>query len=60
MKSLIYKDKVPLDRYMRKQTLTNAERYITVELKEHEALILEAQDYSTDLEYELFTNLRRY
>ncbi|MCT7792209.1 MAG: DNA mismatch repair protein MutS, partial [Lactobacillus iners] len=53
-----YKDKVPLDRYMRKQTLTNAERYITVELKEHEALILEAQDYSTDLEYELFTNLR--
>ena len=53
-----YKDKVPLDRYMRKQTLTNAERYITVELKENEALILEAQDYSTDLEYELFTNLR--
>ncbi|MCT6807256.1 MAG: DNA mismatch repair protein MutS, partial [Bombilactobacillus sp.] len=52
------KNKVPLDRYTRKQTLTNAERYITPELKEHENLILEAQTKSTDLEYELFVKLR--
>lgn len=51
------KGKVP-DRYNRKQTLTNAERYITPELKEHESLILEAQTKSTSLEYELFVNLR--
>ena len=52
------KSKVPLDRYTRKQTLTNAERYITPELKEHENLILEAQTRSTDLEYDLFVQLR--
>ncbi len=52
------KDKVPLDRYTRKQTLTNAERYITPELKEHENLIMEAQTRSTDLEYDLFVKLR--
>jgi DNA mismatch repair protein MutS len=52
------KDKVPLDRYTRKQTLANAERYITPELKEHENLILEAQSKSTDLEYDLFVKLR--
>lgn len=52
------KDKVPLDRYTRKQTLTNAERYITPELKDHENLILEAQSRSTDLEYDLFVKLR--
>lgn len=51
-------DKVPQDRYTRKQTLTNAERYITPELKEHENLILEAESRSTDLEYELFSQLR--
>lgn len=50
--------KVPQDRYIRKQTLTNAERYITPELKEHENLILEAESRSTDLEYELFSQLR--
>lgn len=50
--------KVPQDRYARKQTLTNAERYITPELKEHENLILEAESRSTDLEYELFSQLR--
>ena len=48
------KSKVPLDRYTRKQTLTNAERYIPPELKEHENLILEAQIKSTDLEEDLF------
>lgn len=49
---------MPQDRYTRKQTLTNAERYITPELKEHENLILEAESRSTDLEYELFSQLR--
>lgn len=52
------KDKVPTDRFERKQTLTNAERYITPELKEKEALILEAEEKSTDLEYQLFVDLR--
>ena len=50
--------KVPQDRYMRKQTLTNAERYITPELKEHENLILEAESKSTELEHDLFAKLR--
>src|SRR5690606_38771652 len=45
-------------RYERKQTLANAERYITPELKEKEALILEASERMLDLEYELFLDLR--
>jgi DNA mismatch repair protein MutS len=45
-------------RYERKQTLTNAERFITPELKEKEALILQAEEKSVDLEYELFTAVR--
>ncbi len=45
-------------RYERKQTLTNAERYITPELKEKEALILEAENNICELEYELFSELR--
>ncbi|MGG5776282.1 DNA mismatch repair protein MutS [Bacillus subtilis] len=45
-------------RYERKQTLTNAERYITPELKEKEVLILEAENNICELEYELFTELR--
>ncbi|MGG0411603.1 DNA mismatch repair protein MutS [Peribacillus simplex] len=45
-------------RYERKQTLTNAERYITPELKEKEALILQAEEKSISLEYDLFLNLR--
>ncbi|WP_442604021.1 DNA mismatch repair protein MutS [Paenibacillus sp. KN14-4R] len=49
---------LPEGRYERKQTLANAERYITPELKEQEALILEAQDKMVDLEHELFTALR--
>src|SRR5699024_5847929 len=44
-------------RYERKQTLTNAERYITPELKEKEALILEAQEKSVDLEYDIFVDI---
>ncbi|WP_394137124.1 DNA mismatch repair protein MutS [Cytobacillus oceanisediminis] len=46
--------------YERKQTLTNAERFITPELKEKEALILQAQEKCVELEYELFTNVREY
>ena len=45
-------------RYERKQTLTNAERYITPELKEKEALILQAEEKSVDLEYDLFLEIR--
>ncbi len=47
-----------LTRYERKQTLTNAERYITEELKEKEALILNAEEESSVLEYKLFTEIR--
>ncbi len=46
------------DNYIRKQTLTNEERYITPELKEREARILTAQDDLYRLEYEIFTRLR--
>ncbi|MCG0574303.1 DNA mismatch repair protein [Lactiplantibacillus plantarum] len=49
---------LPKDRYERKQTLTNAERFSTPELKSHESLILEAESHSTDLEYQLFTKVR--
>lgn len=51
-------DKLPKDRYERKQTLTNAERFSTPELKEKEALILGAQEKSTALEYNLFVAVR--
>lgn len=46
------------DRYERKQTLTNNERFITEELKTIEKKILEATEKSTDLEYQLFLSLR--
>ena len=49
-------NKVP-DAYMRKQTLANAERFITPELKEYEDQILNAQDRSVALEQELFAEL---
>ncbi|AVK60751.1 DNA mismatch repair protein MutS [Lactobacillus sp. CBA3605] len=49
---------LPADRYERKQTLTNAERFSTPELKTHESLILEAESHSTQVEYELFTKVR--
>jgi len=49
---------IPEGRYERKQTLRNAERYITPELKEKEKLILEAEEQSIDLEYRLFTEIR--
>lgn len=51
-------DALPEGRYERKQTLTNAERFITPELKAKEQLILEAEERSTALEYELFTQVR--
>lgn len=44
--------------YDRKQTLSNAERFITEELKEKEALILGAEEKAIDLEYEAFIELR--
>lgn len=50
--------KLPTDRYQRKQTLTNAERFITPELKEKETLILGAQTKAVALEYQLFVDLR--
>ncbi|HHU07712.1 MAG TPA: DNA mismatch repair protein MutS [Clostridiaceae bacterium] len=46
------------DRYIRKQTLTNAERYITEELKEREDKLLGAKQKLIDLEYELFLKIR--
>ena len=54
-----YKELVP-DTWMRKQTLTNAERYITPELKELEDTILGAEDKLTSLEYGLFCELREH
>ncbi len=52
-----FKNLVP-DYYTRKQTLTNAERYITPELKELEDTILGAEDRLISLEYELFREVR--
>ncbi|MCR5416558.1 MAG: DNA mismatch repair protein MutS [Pseudobutyrivibrio sp.] len=52
-----YKDLVP-DYYVRKQTLTNAERYYTPELKELEDSILGAEDRLNTIEYEYFKTVR--
>ena len=54
-----FADLVP-DRYIRKQTLANCERYITEELKELEAKILGAQDKLCSLEYEIFCEIRGF
>jgi len=54
-----YLNLVP-DRYIRKQTLTNGERYITEELSELESKILGAEDKLITLEYELFIELRNH
>lgn len=51
-----HKDKVPAE-WIRKQTLVNAERYITVELKEYESKILGAEEKITDIETRLFNDL---
>jgi len=52
-----HKDKVPED-YIRKQTLTNAERFITADLKEYEAKVLNAEERRVRLEQELFQQVR--
>jgi DNA mismatch repair protein MutS len=52
-----HRDKVPAE-YIRKQTLTGAERYITPELKDHEEKVLSADEKSKELEYRLLVELR--
>ena len=49
---------IPEGRYIRKQTLSNAERYITPELKEMEEKILGAEEKLVNIEYEVFTGIR--
>ncbi len=56
--SRAYTGEVP-ETYIRKQTLANAERYITQELKELEARVLGARERSVALEYQLFVEVRR-
>ena len=53
-----YKNQVPEDRYIRKQTLAGAERYVTEELKEIEDKILGAKEKLVDIEYDLFCKIR--
>ena len=50
-------ERVP-ESYIRKQTVKNAERYITPELKEFESKVLQAEERSRDLEYDIFCALR--
>ncbi|OGQ08223.1 MAG: DNA mismatch repair protein MutS [Deltaproteobacteria bacterium RIFCSPLOWO2_12_FULL_40_28] len=52
-----HKDKIPLH-YIRKQTLSNAERFITPELKEYEDKILGASEKIKQIEYQIFVDLR--
>lgn len=54
-----YLDQIPPE-YVRKQTLTGAERFITDELKKHEDEVLNAKFKSTELEYKLFCDFREY
>ncbi len=54
----LYKDMVP-EHYIRKQTLTNGERFITQELKELEGKIIGAKDRAIALEYEVFCDVRK-
>lgn len=56
--SKLQAEKVP-EHYIRKQTLVNAERFITPELKEFEHKVLGAEERRTDLEYQLFTEIRQ-
>jgi DNA mismatch repair protein MutS len=51
--------KIP-ENYIRKQTVKNAERYITPELKEYEEKVLTADERSKELEFELFVELREF
>ncbi len=52
-----HREKIPTE-YIRKQTIKNAERYITPELKEYEEKVLTADEKAKDLEYTLFLGLR--
>ena len=52
-----HKDKVPTDRYDRKQTLANAERYLTKELAELETKVLSAQSKRLEMETSIFSSL---
>lgn len=54
-----YLNMIPQE-YIRKQTLTGAERFITEELKKHEDDVLSAKFKSTELEYKLFSDFREY
>lgn len=54
-----FKDKVP-EHYIRKQTLTNGERYFTPELKEYEDKVLGATDTLYQMEYDIFCGIRDY
>ncbi len=56
--SRLQAEKVP-EHYIRKQTLVNAERFITPELKEFEEKVMGAQEKRLDLEYQLFTQIRK-
>ncbi len=53
-----HRDKIPAD-FIRKQTLKNAERYVTPELKVHEEKVLAAEERSKDIEYDAFVELAR-
>ncbi len=54
----VHRERVPSD-YVRKQTVKNAERYITDELKRHESDVLSAESRACELEYQLFLDLRQ-
>jgi DNA mismatch repair protein MutS len=53
----VHKDKIP-EGYIRKQTLKNAERFITPELKDYETKVLTADERAKDMEYDLFIQVR--
>lgn len=53
-----HKERIPQD-YIRRQTLKNAERYITPELKEYESRVITAEERAKGLEYELFEGVRK-
>jgi len=55
--SNVHRDRIPPE-YVRKQTVKNAERYITEELKQHETEVLTAQERANDLEYQIFERIR--
>ena len=52
-----HRDKIPAD-YTRKQTLKNAERYITPQLKEYESQVLTAEERAKEIEYRIFHEVR--